>query len=132
MPKSETRTKCEREADTGAIQKYCNLPRSQTNRLIVLKYFEDLLKKENPERSYELLDRNFIENHDSNTFRQILTDYLRKYPDINTTYFDKEDALLVALNYKNPPGRLLRRQWSYPMKVMPDFNTWKTFVKEGD
>jgi hypothetical protein len=69
MPKSETRAKCEREADTGAIQKYCNLPRSQTNRLIVLKYFEDLLKKENPERSYELLDRNFIENHDSSTFR---------------------------------------------------------------
>jgi hypothetical protein len=61
-----------------------------------------------------------------------LTDALSKYPDINTAYFDKEDSLLVALNYKNPPGRLLRRQWSYPIKVMPDFDTWRTFVKEGN
>lgn len=38
----------------------------------------------------------------------------------------------MALNFKNPPGRILRRQWTYPMKVMPDFGTWKEFVKNGD
>jgi hypothetical protein len=30
MPKKETRSKAERESDTGAIEKYCDLPRSQT------------------------------------------------------------------------------------------------------
>jgi len=54
------------------------------------------------------------------------------YPDVNTAYYDKEDALLVALNFKNPPGRLLRRQWSYPMKVMPDFSEWRDSVKTGE
>jgi len=30
-------------------------------------------------------------------------------PDINTMYYDKQDSLLLAINFKNPPGRLLRR-----------------------
>lgn len=46
---------------------------------------------------------------DAGTFRQQLVEAMRLYPDVNTCYFDKEDALLVALNFKNPPGRLLRR-----------------------
>ena len=54
---------------------------------------------------------------------------MRLNPDVNTAYFDKEDALLLALNYKNPPGRLLRRQWSQPIKVLPDIATWRRYVK---
>jgi hypothetical protein len=69
MPAKETRQKAERESDTGAIIKYCQLPVSQTERLIALKGFEDLLKSENPERSYDFLDRNFTERFDSQTFR---------------------------------------------------------------
>lgn len=61
-----------------------------------------------------------------------MIDALRQNPDINTAYYDKEDALLVAVNFKNPPGRLLRRQWTYPMKVLPDFSTWRDFVQNGD
>ena len=55
---------------------------------------------------------------------------MRLCPDVNTCYYDKEDALLMALNFKNPPGRLLRRQWSYPLKTMPDYAVWRKFVKE--
>jgi hypothetical protein len=33
--------------------------------------------------------------------------------------------------FKNPPGRLLRRQWSNQLRVAPDFNQWKSFVKQG-
>jgi hypothetical protein len=121
MPAKETRNKAERQSDTAAIIKYCQLPESQTKRLITLKYFEDLVKEHNPERTYDFLDRNFIEHFDPSTFRQIMVDATKRYVDINTTYYDKEDALLVALNFKNPPGRLLRRQWTAPVKVLPDF-----------
>jgi hypothetical protein len=70
MPTKETRAKSERESDTAAIIKYCeDLPVTQVKRLIALKYFEDLLKKHNPERTYDFLDRNFLEKYDSNTFR---------------------------------------------------------------
>lgn len=74
--------------------------------------------------------RNFTEEMDASTFRQALVEAMRLCPDVCTEYFDKEDALLLALNFKNPPGRLLRRQWTYPMKTMPDIATWRQFVKE--
>lgn len=81
----------------------------QGQRLIVLKAFEELLKRENPEREYEFVRRNFTEQMDASTFRQVLVEAMRLCPDVNTEYFDKDDALLLALNFKNPPGRLLRR-----------------------
>ena len=55
---------------------------------------------------------------------------MRLCPDVNTCYYDKEDALLLALNFKNPPGRLLRRQWSYPLKTLPDYPVWREYVKK--
>ena len=97
----------------------------------MLKAFEQLLKDENPEREYDFLRRNYTEDMDQATFRQTLVEAMRLCPDVNTHYFDKEDALLVALNFKNPPGRLLRRQWTYPVKTLPDLATWRQFVKDG-
>lgn len=42
-------------------------------------------------------------------------------PDIVTEYYDKLDALLVSMYFKNPPGRLIRNQWTYPVSCLPDF-----------
>jgi hypothetical protein len=53
---------------------------------------------------------------------------MRLNPDINTCYFDKEDALLLAINYRNPPGRLLRKQWTYPINTMLDYPEYRRFV----
>ena len=35
-----------------------------------------------------------------------------------------EDALLISLFFKNPPGRILRRQWTAESRVFPEFNEW--------
>ena len=59
----------------------------------------------------------------------MLVEAMRLCPDVNTEYFDKDDCLLLALNFKNPPGRLLRRQWTYPIKTLPDIATWRQYVK---
>jgi hypothetical protein len=32
--------------------------------------------------------------------------------------------------FKNPPGRLLRTQWTLPVRVFPDFPEWRSMVKE--
>mmetsp|Transcript_41740 Transcript_41740/g.54973 ORF Transcript_41740/g.54973 Transcript_41740/m.54973 type:complete len:162 (+) Transcript_41740:686-1171(+) len=109
MPEKATRTRPERDSDTQAILKLYPNVTHQGKRLIVLKAFEELLKNENQEREYDFLRRNFTEEMDAGTFRQTLVEAMRLCPDVNTHYFDKEDALLLALNFKNPPGRLLRR-----------------------
>ena len=130
MPEKATRVLAERESDTQAILKFCPLQRHLSRRLVILKAFEQLLHENNPEREYAFKKRNFTEEMDAKTFRQVLVNAMKLNPDVNTAYFDKEDALLLALNYKNPPGRLLRRQWSQPIKVVPDVATWRRYVKE--
>lgn len=35
--------------------------------------------------------------------------------------------MLMALNFKNPPGRLLRRQWTQPLAGVPDYLHWRMF-----
>ena len=69
MPKQATRQKAERESDTQAILKLYPKVTHQGKRLIILKAFEEMLKKENPEREYEFLRRNYIEDMDATTFR---------------------------------------------------------------
>jgi len=46
-----------------------------------------------------------------------------------TEYFEMDDGLLVSMFFKNPPGRLLRRQWTNDVKVFPEFSEWKATVK---
>ena len=112
MPEKASRVLAERESDTQAILKFCPLGRHLARRMVVLQAFEELLHENNPEREYSFKKRNFTEEMDPQTFRQVLVQAMRANPDINTKYFDKEDGLLMALNFKNPPGRLLRRQWT--------------------
>ena len=59
----------------------------------------------------------------------MLCNAIRMNPDINTCYYDKQDALLLAINYKNPPGRLLRRQWTYPIRTMLELPEYRAFVR---
>lgn len=60
--------------------------------MITLKQFQDLMKSANPERTYDFMDRNFVETFDLPTFRQILTDQLVLDPDVTTCHFDKDDV----------------------------------------
>ena len=86
------------------------------------------------DRGFNFLSRNYVEEYKNpETVRQILSTAINNYrPDILTEYFEMDDGLLVSIFYKNPPGRLLRRQWTHPIRVMPDFSEWKNFVKSED
>ncbi len=95
---------------------------------MVLKEFEKLMKLEQG-RDFDFLDRNFVEKLDALTFRQEMVKLMRLNPEIKTQYYEKEDGLMVGVYFKNPPGRLLRRQWQSPCRVMPDFRTWRKHLK---
>lgn len=92
------------------------------------------MKRAMKERQFSFLDRNYVEEyHDSNTMRQVLsTALLQSRADIKTEYFGMEDGLLIALYFKNPPGRLLRKQWTASQKIFPDFQEWATYVNDPE
>ena len=130
MPQSASVMQAQRESDVASILQYSSLPPSQAKRSLVLRAFELMMKSKEPERDFFFLDRNFIEQYDAHTLRQELTSALKLKPDAIYHYYERDDALLLALYFKNPPGRLLRRQWTYPLKVFPDFQTWRKYVKQ--
>mmetsp|Transcript_22921 Transcript_22921/g.35279 ORF Transcript_22921/g.35279 Transcript_22921/m.35279 type:complete len:245 (+) Transcript_22921:1995-2729(+) len=134
MPEKSALRQATRESNQDQIINYCSLPPSMTKRALILKGFQDMMNKFLRDRGFNFLDRNYIEEYkDPNTVRQILAKALTHHrPDVLTEYFEMDDGLLVSIFYKNPPGRLLRRQWSHPVRVMPDFAEWKKFVKDQD
>ena len=67
------------------------------------------MKSKEPERTFSFLDRNYVETYDPLTLRQELVNAMKLDPDMAFEYYEREDALLLALYYKNPPGRLLRK-----------------------
>lgn len=68
-----------------------------------------MFKKKEPERDFFFLDRNFVEKFDATTLRQQIGNVLRLKPDLCYQYYPNDDALLLGVYFKNPPGRLLRR-----------------------
>jgi len=40
---------------------------------------------------------------------------------VATQYNEREDGLLVSLYFKNPPGRIMRKQWSHNFENSTEF-----------
>ena len=40
--------------------------------------------------------------------------------------------MLLALYFRNPPGRLLRKKWSAEWRVLPNLENWINFFKPND
>jgi hypothetical protein len=110
MPAAATKRQAVREADQDAIVQFCSLPPPQTKRCLILKAFERMMLKQQPEQSFHFLDRNFVEEFkDRSTMRQVLAEAMTQMmPDTVTEYYEMLDGLLVAMYHKNPPGRLIR------------------------
>ena len=89
------------------------------------------MQKKQPEQTFSFLDRNYVEEFkEKNTMRQVLAAAMSTMqPDVVTDYYEMLDGLLVSMYFKNPPGRLLRTQWTMPVRTMPDFSDWQEYVR---
>ena len=47
-------------------------------------------------------------------------------------YYELDDGLLLSVYFKNPPGRLLRRQWTAEPRVFPEFGEWADHIAETE
>ena len=65
MPREAAMKQAVREAEQNAIIQFCNLPTEQTKRCLILKQFEKMMLKNQPEQSFNFLDRNYVEEFNS-------------------------------------------------------------------
>ena len=95
-----------------------------------------MMAKKQPEliNNFSFLDRNYVEEFkDRNTMRQVLSSVMSTMqPDVVTEYYEMLDGLLVSMYFKNPPGRLIRTQWTVPVRTLPDFSDWQEYIKNDN
>lgn len=56
--------------------------------------------------------------------------YLTFGPNIASKYDSVNESLLLVLYFKNPPGRIMRKQWTSDYNNMPDFESWLRHFKD--
>jgi hypothetical protein len=68
-----------------------------------------MLKNFQPKRDWALEDRLYVEKLTEDSLRQVVNSHRLFAPNYLQYYDHTYDKLLIALVYKNPPGRILRK-----------------------
>jgi hypothetical protein len=109
MPTVPAKSKAMRGAETTEIHPFSSLTVEEMERGLVLKAMQKMMKQKEPEREWYFYDRKFDEHMTDNVLKQTIAKHMLFAPDIATEYYSKEDALLVSLYFRTPPGRILRK-----------------------
>lgn len=110
-----------RKAEINEIITFSTIGAEQTERALILKAFGNFMREKESERDWNFFDRNYVRPLTQDALKVELSRYLLLNPNIATKYYDKEDGLLVCMYFKNPPGRILRKQWSFKFENSIDF-----------
>ena len=94
--------------------------------------FERLLKQFQPKRSWDLKNRVYEERLDADCLRQALNESFLLDSHTLTHYDEDYDRLYLIVVFKNPPGRILRRQWFYEDKIVPNLQYFYKMKEVSD
>ena len=85
-----------------------------------LTIFEQMLKKHQPKRAFNIQNRIFTEQISEECLRQTLNEFYLLDSQRISHYDEEHDRLFLIIFYKNPSGRILRKQWRYNDKILPN------------
>ncbi|CAI2364424.1 unnamed protein product [Moneuplotes crassus] len=121
MPESPELSLPKRKADINEIVSFSTIGSEKIQRALWMKEIADLMKDKEPEREWEFYDRNYWKALSKDAVKYEISRYLLLNPNIATKYSSREDGLFVSLYFKNPPGRIMRNQWSYNFATSTEF-----------
>jgi len=131
MPSYPEKSEPLRKAEKAQMHPFISFEISDFERFQMLEFLENLLK-EKTAREWNFGDRIYEERLDSNILRQKLYQTLLFDPEIYSQYNNKDDSLLLGVNFVNPPGRIIRKKWTCPWKVLPNVENWIRHFKENE
>lgn len=132
MPEMPEKSEALRKAEKSQVYPFISCSVYEFERRLTLTRFEEMLREVESERTWDFGNRVYMERHNKNTLMQQLYKALLWEPSIVTKYNDKDDSLQVALYYKNPPGRILRKKWNAEWKVFPNMENWINHFKSSE
>jgi hypothetical protein len=121
----------ERMAVKNEIKAFCPFDHDALERALKLHKLEDMMKQDQKanELSWKFLrDRQFVIEMQRDTVLNSLASDLLLHPDLATHFDPINNSLLLALYFKNPPGRIIRKQWTYESRNFPEL---ESFIRMG-
>jgi len=131
MPSHPEKSEPLRKAQKAQMYPFISFEVSDFERFQLLESFENMLQ-EKAAREWNFGDRIYEERLDSNILRQKLYQALLFDPEIYSQYNSRDDALLLGIYFVNPPGRIIRKKWTCPWKVIPNVENWILHFKENE
>lgn len=121
-----------RLSQTTSLQHFSSFSSTYFERCLNILEFEKLLKKIHPERTWDLGERRFEEAFSKTDFFQVFLQMKIYEPEILTEYIERTDSLLVAVLFRTPPGRIIRKAWKSPWKVFPNFSQFLNLFEKTE
>ena len=132
MPERSLKSENLRKAEKSQMHPFISFETTDCERFQLIELFETIMKEQEKEREWNFGDRIFEERLNPNVLKQRLYHSLLYGPDLQARYYDQEDALLLALYFRNPPGRILRKKWTCNWRVLPNLENWINYFKNND
>ena len=124
MPPVPEKSKRLRDAERPDIYPFCSLPIEDVERGLKLQAMEEMMQSREPELVWDFLEMSFEERLRKDTLIERISGLLLLEPDLIQKYFSRDDSLLLAIYFKTPRSRVVRKQWTSVYRVMPDFQNW--------
>mmetsp|Transcript_6797 Transcript_6797/g.12276 ORF Transcript_6797/g.12276 Transcript_6797/m.12276 type:complete len:1696 (-) Transcript_6797:1566-6653(-) len=113
-----------RAKERTELYPFSSFPLWELERILVLTKFEEKFKEAQPSREWSFGDRCYEERLSPSTLKQVILQAKLFDPEIMATYYERDDAVLLALYFPNPPGRTVLRSWTGPWRVRPCLTNW--------
>lgn len=107
-----------------------NLDFDEFERKLDILTFEESLKEVDEERTYNLSNRIYEEEHNKlSLVRTLYQALLFDESLMGLKYNENNDKLYLSLVYKNTPRHSHSKQWECNWKVLPNFESWLKYFK---
>lgn len=128
MPATPEKSLPVRKAEVNEISSFSTIGKEQIERALILQQFTKMMKEKEGERDWSFYNRNYVKVLNKDTLKHEISKYLLLSPNITTKYYAREDGLLLSMYFKNPPGRILRHQWTKDFENSKEFRKYLTSI----
>ncbi|CAG9328564.1 unnamed protein product [Blepharisma stoltei] len=129
MPDIPQKSQVLRDAERCEIYPFSSLEYPELERALLITKFEQIMA-EFTGCSFDFSDREYTEKMNELILGQTISKALISEPDIITGYYQRDDSLLLALQYKILDGRSNQRVWEGQWRVRPNFHQWHKYFKD--
>lgn len=124
MPEIPQKSQKLRQYEMSKFIPFVDCDEPELKRRLILKKFESDMKERFPTREWSFRDRSYLEKFDEYNYKHAMNTLCLLDPQVYTSYFDLDDALLVTLYYESHREQITRKIWNCPWNVKPDMPDW--------